>query len=103
MRESVLECMNFYEEELKERQYTFPGFTGMEPEHCLGQIKKVVADLSDSVCENITIYTQGSAMARDHYYGGGVDITNPIVDYLKNIIDWDEMIDDICYVLSEEI
>lgn len=103
MRKSILECMNFYEKELKERRYTFPGFAGMEPERCIGQIKKVVVDMQGDICENITIYTQGSAMAKDHYYGGGIDITNPIIDYLKDIIDWDEMIDEICDIINEEI
>lgn len=102
MRKSVLECIKFYEEELKERRYTFFGFSGMEPERCMGQIKKVVADVSNNTCKDITIYTQGDAMKRDHYYGGGIDITNSVVEYLKDIVDWDEMIDDICDIISEE-
>lgn len=104
MQASVRECMGYYEEELKERRYTYYGFAGMEPERCIGQIKKVVADLSeDNKCSDIVIYTQGSAMKADHYYGGGINITDPVVDYLRDQSDWDEMIESICDIIEENM
>lgn len=104
MQASVRECMEYYEEELKERRYTYYGFAGMEPEGCIGQIKKVVADLSeDNKCSDIVIYTQGAAMKADHYYGGGIDITDAVVDFLKDRSDWDEMIESICDIIEENM
>lgn len=102
MMTSVAECMKYYEEELKERRYTYHGFAGMEPERCIGQINKVVADLSeDNECSDIVIYTVGAGMKADHYHGAGVDITDAVVDFLKDQIDWDEMLQSVCDIIEE--
>lgn len=101
MMRSVTECMKYYKEELKERRYTYHGFAGMEPDRCIGQIKKVVADLSEDKCSDIVIYTVGAPMKADHYYGAGVDITDAVVDYLKDQIDWEEMLQAICDIIEE--
>lgn len=104
MQASVRECMEYYKEELEERRYTYHGFSGMEPDRCIGQIKKVVADLSeDNECSDIVIYTVGAAMKADHYHGGGIDITDAVVDYLKDQSDWDEMIESICDIIEENM
>lgn len=39
-------------------------------------------------------------MEADHYYGGGVDITEPIVDFLRDRLTYDDMIDEICTVIK---
>lgn len=102
MKTSVNECMKYYEEELKEGNYTYHGFSGMLPDRHIGQINKVVADISDDgICSDIVIYTVGAAMKNDHYYGGGIDITEPVVEFLKGQLEWDEMVQEICDLLEE--
>lgn len=101
METSVNECMKYYEKELKEGNYTYHGFSGMLPDCHMGQINKVVADILDNgTCSDIVIYTVGAAMKKDHYYGGGIDITEPVVDFLKGRLEWDEMIQEICGLLE---
>lgn len=96
-KKSVKKAIQFYEKDLKKHRYTYHGFAGYEPEKCCGQISKCVADVSENgICEDITIYTVGAAMKADHYYGGGVDITEPIIDFLRDRLTYSEMIDEIC-------
>ena len=104
MMTSVKKCMNYYEEKLKERRYTYQGFAGMEPDRCIDQINKVVADLSeDSECSDIVIYTVGAAMKADHYHGGGIDITDAVMAYLKDQIDWVQMLQAICNTINDAL
>ena len=101
LRKSVKKAIKFYEKELKKHRYTYHGFAGFEPEKCCGQITRCIADVSkNGLCDDITIYTVGSAMEADHYYGGGVDITEPIVDFLRDRLTYDDMIDEICTLIK---
>ena len=104
MMPSVTECLKYYEKEVKERRYTYQGFSGMKPDRCIGQIYKVVADLSeDNKCSDIVIYAVGAAMKAEHFHGGGIDITDAVVDYLQDLIDWEEMLQSICDIINDAL
>lgn len=105
LEKSVRSCLTEYGSDLRHGKYTYSGFSGEEAEGYRGQISKAVADIKSGICYKITIYTFGMNMVREHYIGGGIDITDIIENIAKYYPEysWDQAVKDICDVIKNNV
>lgn len=77
----------------------------MIPDNCRGRIRYFSAKIENGICTNINGYVFGQAMSEEDYYHGNIDVTEPVEKLATHYPEysWDEMINDICDVIKEEI
>lgn len=104
LNKSIRHCMDYYGSRLRSGHYG-------ALRHTLGQVppdfryvNSVYCDVVNGVCTDIRLYCVGDAVMRSDWEGASINITDPLVSYLKGELNWNEMIGEIEYIIehSEE-
>lgn len=103
LNKSIRHYMDYYGPRLRTGHYGVVDYTLGQVPCDFRYVSSVFCDAEDGVCTDIRLNCVGDGIMRSDYQGESINITAPVKSYLTGEFSWNEMIDEIEYIIRKEV
>lgn len=103
LEKSIRKEMKYYRNDIRYGKIVSLGAVGEMPKY-YKHLRDAYATINNGICEDINIYGFGDAYERKDYEKATINITDAIDNAIRNYPNnctWDEVIDDIMYIVTD--